>query len=250
MSKTLSQVSIYGLYDPRDGVLRYIGKTVQPLHRRLMAHLCDKFDSHKSRWVQSLVRDNLKPEIRLLELSDSQDWIDCEKFWISVSRLAGFNLTNSVEGGQGGTNPTPETIRKMSLAKIGKKQPAEAISKRMEAFKKVVRTEEWKRNIALGNKGKVMSQESRLKMSLAKKGKRPWNYGKKLSDEYRNKLSISHLGFRPTEEARKKLSLRTKEGWENLEIRSKRLKGLRAKSATQEYRDKMSVIMKGIKSKI
>lgn len=43
-------------------------------------------------------------------------------------------------------------------------------------------------------KGHRQSEESRKKMSLAKKGKPSWNKGKKLSKEHIEKLKKSHLG--------------------------------------------------------
>lgn len=43
-------------------------------------------------------------------------------------------------------------------------------------------------------KGSKMSKKSRLKMSHAHLGKKPWNKGKKLSIVYRKKLSEAHKG--------------------------------------------------------
>ena len=55
-----------------------------------------------------------------------------------------------------------------------------------------------------------ISEETRKKMSEARKGKEPWNKGKKLSKEYKKKLSEAHKG-KPTwstfhkEELRKRM---------------------------------------------
>ena len=54
-------------------------------------------------------------------------------------------------------------------------------------------TEETKEKIRLSNKGKVLSNEIREKMSIAKVGKAPWNKGMKdyLSEETKQKMSKS-----------------------------------------------------------
>lgn len=41
-------------------------------------------------------------------------------------------------------------------------------------------------------RGRKMSDESKRKMSLAKMGKKPWNYGKPWPDEFKKKMSESH----------------------------------------------------------
>lgn len=63
------------------------------------------------------------------------------------------------------------------------------------------------------NKGMPMSKEQKIKLSLLKKGKPSNNKGKKASDETRKKLSLSHqgprpyrLGFKHSEETKKRMS--------------------------------------------
>lgn len=50
-------------------------------------------------------------------------------------------------------------------------------------------SEETKRKISLGNKGKIVSKETGLKLSLGRRGKDNPNYGNHLSSEMRKKLS-------------------------------------------------------------
>lgn len=50
------------------------------------------------------------------------------------------------------------------------------------------------------NKGRIFSEETRLKMSKAKIGKIYWAKGRKLSTETRNKISLAHKGRIFTEE--------------------------------------------------
>lgn len=46
----------------------------------------------------------------------------------------------------------------------------------------------------------MISEETRLKMRLAKLGKTTWNKGKKLSEEHKNKLRLAKLGKKQTKE--------------------------------------------------
>ena len=58
-----------------------------------------------------------------------------------------------------------------------------------------------------GREGKKHSKETRLKMSLAKKGKPAHNKGQKMKEESKRKMSLSHLGkhISPTTEFKKGL---------------------------------------------
>lgn len=55
-------------------------------------------------------------------------------------------------------------------------------------------SQEWKDKISNTLKGRKLSEETKLKCSLAKKGKKPNNFGKKLSKEQREKLSKLRMG--------------------------------------------------------
>ncbi len=61
-------------------------------------------------------------------------------------------------------------------------------------------TEEWKKKMSVIHKGRKDSEEVRLKKSRSK-------IGKKASDETRKILSSSHMGIRQTEESKRKKSL-------------------------------------------
>ena len=64
----------------------------------------------------------------------------------------------------------------------------------------VKRSEESRKRISLskmGNKssvGRIVSEETRIKLSMAKKGKSTWRKGKPLTKEHRHKISESMLG--------------------------------------------------------
>ena len=68
--------TIYGLDDPRDGRLRYVGRTGQPLGQRLAGHLlfAAKYRSRAplQRWLRELLGQGLAPTLRpLLVVSDA-----------------------------------------------------------------------------------------------------------------------------------------------------------------------------------
>ena len=82
--------------------------------------------------------------------------------------------------------------------------------------------------------GRIVSEETRRKLSIAKKGKKPNNFGKKVSAESREKMRIHALGNKsrtgqpkPTEEGRKISATQTgkKHSKEWCESISKALKG-------------------------
>lgn len=108
---------IYGLVCPRLGMIRYIGKTKNTLEGRLKGHLSDarmfKYKHHTSRWIRKLLRDDLSPDIVLLE-EVSGDWVKAEIWWIAQGRKLGWPLTNSTIGGDGAPAPTPEALARKS----------------------------------------------------------------------------------------------------------------------------------------
>jgi len=79
-----------------------------------------------------------------------------------------------------------------------------------------IRTPEYRQKMSLalkGNKnslGHKHSDETKRKMSLAKKGLNTWMKGKHLSEETKRKLSLAHKGKTFSEEHKKKLSLAQK----------------------------------------
>ena len=86
---------IYGLKDPRDGLIHYIGKSNTPKFR-LENHLADKeSNKFKVQWVETLLSDDLLPELVVLEEVSRRDWAEKEKQWIAKGNLEGWPLTNN-----------------------------------------------------------------------------------------------------------------------------------------------------------
>jgi hypothetical protein len=191
-------ISIYGLIDPRTKLVRYVGWTYRTLEIRLIEHISDakgnkpKSKNHRCNWIRSLLRENLDPEIILLEESTYSKMEEKESFWIKY--YGRENLVNGTDGGEGnlGWCPTAEQRQKASEKLKGK--PA------------------W-------NKGIPMREESKIKLSKANSGKPGSWIGRHHTDESKKKLSESKLG-KPspmkgvhywTDELKNKLSISKKE---------------------------------------
>lgn len=94
----MKTVFIYALKDPRDGAVRYIGKTETP-KGRMRAHLRSKQGSHKAHWILQLKALGVVPEMEILdEVPDSQ-WEFFERAYIKVYKEFGACLTNMTPGG-------------------------------------------------------------------------------------------------------------------------------------------------------
>lgn len=159
---------IYGLIDPRNQELRYIGKADNP-KKRLQSHINGRFktDSYKNHWLKNLCY-NSKPELIILEKISILEWEESEKWWIVYCKFLGVRLTNGTEGGDGCV-PTPEVRKKMSEAQSGERHSMY---------------------------GKYHSDETKIKMSISHKGEKAYWYGKTrlFSDEHKMRLSESHQG--------------------------------------------------------
>jgi hypothetical protein len=161
---------IYGLSDPRDNAVRYVGKTVAPLATRLGRHLTyavtrrDK--TYRSHWIRSLIEAGHKPVIFLIEAA-GEDWVERERFWIARYREIDARLTNHAIGGQGPS---------------GFKRPLE----QCEAI----------RVFRLGKRVHLWSEESRAKLSATTSGRKRGP----MSDEQKAKISATLAGRPVTEE--------------------------------------------------
>ena len=54
---------IYTLSDPRNGEIKYIGRTFKKIKYRLSEHCAEKDNNKKCNWIKSLAKQNLKPII-------------------------------------------------------------------------------------------------------------------------------------------------------------------------------------------
>lgn len=175
---------IYGLVDPRDGQLRYIGKSCSGLKRPRSEYsrVLKKYEGagHRQNWIKSLYGAGLKYEIVILQ-SFIDDGIleQAEIFWIAYFRKMGCSLTNLTDGGGGcsGYRHTKEALRRLSEINKGKRPSTECIeaSRRANLGRFFNHTEKSKRKISeskLGNSNGPFSDEARINTSLAHGGRR------------------------------------------------------------------------------
>ena len=184
-------VKIYVLKHPDTLEVRYVGKTVRSLSKRLGNHIANakgnKHNKHLSNWIINILNKNKRPIIELLEECDYSVWQEREQYWISQFP----NLINLTKGGDGclGFIQDESTKEKLRIAMTGRKH-----------------TEEFKQNMSLRLKGKPLSEEHKANIGKA-------NSGRKATEATKQKLSESHKGIKQSKESRKKRSETIKAWW-------------------------------------
>jgi hypothetical protein len=150
--------SVYGLIDPRNGDLRYVGKTTVRVLKRRAQHVesSKTKQTRCARWVRSLRRLGLKPEVVVFETHDTEAALsESERFFISYMRWLGCNLTNHTDGGEGapGWRASDEERARQSAARRGKPGRPQSPETRSK--------------IAAANTGRVFSDVTKARMSVA-----------------------------------------------------------------------------------
>lgn len=229
---------IYGLIDPSTGQLRYIGQTVRKIEYRLTSHLGSaktlnkfgelKYNSYVYRWIRQVLAQNQEPQIVLIQEFQEEDVLDdAETFWIAYFRKMGCPLTNLASGGRvgcRGRKASDESKKRMSIAQrsLNKKLSEELKMRLSLANRGKKASEEAKKKMSEAHKGRIVSDETRVKMSLSFKGR-------KISEEHRRQLSLLNKGRpRHTEVSKAKISAANKGkvySEEECIARSKRLGG-------------------------
>lgn len=118
-----SMYTIYTLADPITNEIRYVGLTCKTLAARQSRHLTDARNlskkNHRTHWLRSLLKQQLKPVIETLDEASSYDeLIKLEMYWISQLKAWNFKLTNETAGGEGsiGYKHTPQALLKIRAA--------------------------------------------------------------------------------------------------------------------------------------
>jgi hypothetical protein len=137
--------TIYALFDPRDGRVRYIGATSSKLFRRCATHraMCRKTKSPVAVWVASLLDAGVRPSIRRV-FGPTEEWEQAERDAITAHREAGCELLNVTAGGMGchGLIPSKETRAKRSATlKARYANDPQQMAERQELARKAGRSE-------------------------------------------------------------------------------------------------------------
>ena len=139
---------IYALIDPRNNSVCYIGKADNP-KRRFNKHLYDSAHLHKVYWIQSLLKQNLLPELLIIDEIDYIDWPFWEKHYLDLYKSFGFILLNAAEPGLGGDTYTNAT-KESKIKRIEKQKQS---LKNSEKRKKIMSSIEYKQKMSIAQTG-------------------------------------------------------------------------------------------------
>lgn len=175
---------IYSLSDPDTNEIRYIGKA-NNLKYRLWSHLHeakhDLRNQHKCNWIKSLLKEDKKPVIAIIEEVSIDNWQAREIYWISQFTTWGFNLINKTKGGECGI--ISENCKK-ALALSKKRGHVKGTFKHSEETKALIRA---KRAL------QVITEEQKIKVSEKM-------LGVKKSDSHKENISKGRKGMKFSEE--------------------------------------------------
>ncbi|RIK35277.1 MAG: hypothetical protein DCC55_30810 [Chloroflexi bacterium] len=85
---------IYGLIDPTDHKIKYIGRT-NHLYQRWQQHVEEIEPTVKGEWIKRLRAAGITPTLLILDQVEHGDVVDVENWWIEFGRRMGWPLTNS-----------------------------------------------------------------------------------------------------------------------------------------------------------
>jgi len=101
-----SKFLVYGLVDPRDGQLRYVGKSCSGLWRPTeefnRALKGQEGANHRVNWIKNMHSSGCRYSVVVFqELESNEILSQAEVFWIAYFRGLGCKLTNMTVGGEG-----------------------------------------------------------------------------------------------------------------------------------------------------
>ena len=140
-----------------------------PLYTSMQKYGIENFEFVILEWIEDVTLLNER----------EQYWMD---FYKSYDRTFGYNVLTKAESCKGAilSKGHIEKIRN-AIIKIWK-DPIYR-QKIIESQKERKQSDESKLKIGLAHKGKIVSEETRKKLSLANKGQVPWNKGLKIFDK-------------------------------------------------------------------
>jgi len=169
----------------------YIG-SAKNISKRWECHLRElRKNKHHSKQLQYHFNKYGESDLQFSILlgCNKEDLLKTEQYFLDFYNP--FFNTYKTAGSPKGYTHTKETLKKISEAQMGKKNP--------NYGKKF--SDEHRRKISEGRKGIIISEETRRKISLSGKGiKKPH------SEEHKKKISEANKGRKNSEETRNKIS--------------------------------------------
>lgn len=184
---TWSLVTIYGLRASNDGRIRYVGQTTRSLEWRLSRHIIDSkgFKNRRiCKWINSVYKSGESVIAFVIEKNAIKH--DAEIRLIKWYREHGATLVNGTDGGDG-LNNDADSQERSRLARIERWSRIPKKGPSIEARAKLSLAMKGGRNDGLisywqGRRGEKspwtrppVTEETRLKLSLAAKGRLPTN---------------------------------------------------------------------------
>jgi len=206
---------IYEHWRPDLNVCFYVGKGTGRRYK-----IGRQRNDHHNNIVAKLNKLGMCVEIKIYKSGlTEEEALQIEKKRIAFWRELGVDLVNKTAGGDGMLSPTDDIRLKMS--KSQKKRWENAEEKRKitaEKTRLLWQTPEFRQNQINKRLGKKISEDTKIKMSIAKKGKPkseqhkmnlsgPKNHfwGKTHSQETINKIIAKKTGFKHSEETKAKM---------------------------------------------
>ncbi len=189
-----NNVYIYGLKDPRDSQIKYIGKTVD-IDRRIKEHnqIHRNKKSKKNSWITHLIRNGMQPIMEVLEECEESRWIEREKYWIRYYKELGFDLKNMTLGGEsndGYVFTQEDRLKQSESQKLRHKITPFSMETREKLSKKAKQTLNGLGNLKLGSK---KSQIPIIQKTKDGEIIKEWKSLQKASDELNiERSNISH----------------------------------------------------------
>lgn len=168
---------IYTLSSELTGEVRYVGVTTNA-KVRLSLHLSrarnNKTKTHKDNWIRSLLASNINVIMTEIESGQGPTWQEREQYWIAHYRGTGADLTNATDGGDGTIGRTLSDEHKAQISTKSKERrdsPETRMKKSMALKGRSTGplSEETKKKLSAAHKGRVKSEQEILNISMASK---------------------------------------------------------------------------------
>jgi len=185
----MNKYYVYGLIDPRDKKIKYIGKgsgnRMFDHFRKAKLNKADSNNFIKLSSLQEIIKEGYL-DIAYCKLFETNDeflaYTEEEKLikeYHTHASEGGWNMTYGNDGNTNGYQHTKKAKQKISESKRGKPHPH--LGHEMSEFTKS--------QLEKANKGRKFTEEHRAKLSASRIGEKHWNYGKHLSEETKAKIS-------------------------------------------------------------